>query len=151
MVTLSVAAILTATPDKAMAQSVICPQPMNFGEVITCAAGGTVKITPGEVRTPGGCVMVTGAPYSMARCVVTQAFPYKAVQISVTAATYTINNGGGKNMSVNAFNIVTDANGRTYTTTTAFVSVPIGATLNVDPLQTTGSYSGTFTFSAVFQ
>lgn len=148
LIKLSIASIVAAFPIKANAQSLNCPNPLVFGEIITCGSPGTVTVRPDNTNT-SGCVTVSG-PVSRARCVVTQSPPFDPIQISVSAASFNIVNGGNS-MSVTNFNIITNSNGRTATRTSAFVDVPIGATLNVGATQAAGTYTGSFGVTAIFQ
>lgn len=152
MVGLSVLAMAAALPEEAAAQiqSFSCPQKLIFGDAIPCGIANTVVITPGNTQTLNGCLATTGAAFSRGRCVVTQQFPIRPIQVSITAPTYVISNGGN-NMNVNNFNIMTNAGGRTTTITAVGLVIPIGATLNVGGNQAAGSYSGTFTVNVTLQ
>jgi hypothetical protein len=152
MVALSMLAVTTLFPEKAFAQTVNCNEPMDFGEIFSCAGTGTVTIHPedGSPTTYGGCISSAGAPTSFGRCFITQSFPTRPVQISVASATINVT-AGANNMSLDDFNIVTNAGGAATTITSLFVSVPIGATLHVGSGQTAGSYSGSFTLNVNLQ
>ncbi|MCB1530567.1 MAG: DUF4402 domain-containing protein [Rhodospirillales bacterium] len=132
-------------------QSINCIQPMVFGDIVPCGTAGTVTVNPDGSSATGGCVTVGGAPQANARCVVTQGFPFRPIQVSVTSPTFTMNNGGAGVMNVNGFNLITNGGGYTKTVTAPFVNVPIGATANVGANQAAGTYSGSFIFSAVLQ
>lgn len=147
MVGLSVVALAGLAVEDAQAQNINCPQPLIFGDLVTCASANTIVVRPDNTRQVNGCLSAGGAPFSRARCVVTQKFPFRPVQISVTAATYVISNGTDS-MNVNNFNIVTNAGGATTTITAPVINVPIGATLNVNNPQAGGTYTGTFTVNA---
>lgn len=149
IVELSVATIIALIPSNAKAQSLNCIEELIYGEIMTCGSPGTVTVrTDGSSTT--SCVALGGAPVSRARCIATQSFPFRPMQISITASAFTISSGGNT-MSVDSFNIITNAGGRTATVTAPFVNIPIGATLNVGGSQATGTYSGSFGISVVLQ
>ena len=55
-------------------------------------------------------------------------------------------------MSVTDFNIITNNGGPGATVSAApFVSIPVGATLNVGATQASGTYTGTFTINVILQ
>ncbi|MCB1532174.1 MAG: DUF4402 domain-containing protein [Alphaproteobacteria bacterium] len=141
----TVAALLSSGAD---AQTLNCFDNLIYGQIMTCGTPGTVTVRPDGSMT-SSCVSALG-PTTRARCIVTQSFPYKPMQIQISPTTTAINNGGST-MSVTDFNIISNANGPTATRTTPFVSVPIGATLNVGGTQAGGTYNGSFTISVVFQ
>lgn len=147
-VKLSAATLLALIPQGAKAQSLNCFDPLLFGSITPCGAAGTVTISPSNSQSTS-CVAAT-APYSRARCIVTQLFPFRPIQIQITSPSFLISSGGN-NMNVNAFNIISDAGGPSTTITAPFVNIPIGATLNVGSTQASGTYTGTFTISVVLQ
>ncbi|MCB9989687.1 MAG: DUF4402 domain-containing protein [Rhodospirillales bacterium] len=147
---LSALALAGGLPDPAAAQSLNCPQMMIFGDIIPCASANAVTVRPDGSRNVAGCLSAGGAPYSYARCVVTQTPPLRPIQISVAASPGTISNGT-TTMTVNNFNLITNGGGKTATVTAFFVNVPIGAAMNVGSNQATGTYTGTFTVNAVLQ
>lgn len=148
LIKLSLATFIALYPHAAPAQNLNCFEDMIFGEIVPCGAAGTVTVRP-DNTTASSCVTVGGAPQSRARCIVTQSFPFRPIQISLTAAAQTINDGGGNTMSVTNFNIITNAGGTNTTITAPFVNIPIGATLNVGGTQAEGTYTGTFGVTAV--
>ena len=133
----------------AIAQSIACPQPLNFGDVITCGSAGTITITTTGGRSTTGCLSTASAPFSNGRCIITQSFPFRPIQITVSSPAAMTN--GTSSMAVDNFNILTAAGGTSTTVTTPFVDLPIGATLNVGNPQASGLYNGTFTINAVLQ
>lgn len=149
LVKLSLATIIGLFPNEAYPQNLTCVENLIFGEIITCGAAGTVTVRPDNTNT-SSCVTIGSAPLSRGRCTVTQSFPFRPIQVNVSAST-TINDGGGNTMSVTSFNIVTNAGGTQHTQTSPFVDVPIGATLNVGASQAGGTYTGSMTVTAVFQ
>ncbi len=151
LVALSAVILSGIHPEQVRAQSISCPQPMNFGGAIQCGTASTILLRPNNTRVVGGCLVPSAAPFARGRCNVTQTFPLRPVIISVTATSYKMSASTGKTMTVNAFNLLTNAGGPTVTTTAFFVSVPVGATLNVGANQTAGTYTGTVTINAVKQ
>lgn len=149
MVNLSAMALASLLPANGKAQNLNCIDDLIFGSITACGAAGTVTVRPDNTRALG-CVTSIGGPFSRARCTVTQKSPAKAVQISITAGSFTITNGAN-NMKVTNFNIITNAGGPVATVTANFVNVPIGATLNIGASQAGGNYTGTFGITAVFQ
>lgn len=151
LVKLSLATIISVFPSKVHAQSLSCVENLIFGEIITCGGAGTVTVRPDNTNT-SSCVTVGSAPLSRARCVVTQSFPFRPIQVNVSSSA-TINDGGGNSMNVTGFNIITNAGGTGYTQPTGgpFLDVPIGATLNVGATQASGVYTGTFGVTAILQ
>ena len=131
--------------------------PLVFGS-LTVAAGTTGTLTVGPVTvgpTPGG-----GGGVTPAGSVLTPAFGVIRVagntgvniDLAVTTTTFTVTNGT-TSMNVNAFNIVTDANGPSATVTFGASpgTFPIGGTLNVAAGQATGNYTGSVSVSATYQ
>ena len=148
IVKLSFVTVVSLFPSKVMAQNLNCFNNLIFGEIITCGAAGTVTNRPDGTQA-STCVTV-GGPISQGRCVATQSFPFRPIQISITAAKFTITSGANS-MSVTNFNIITNANGPTATVTAPFVNIPIGATLNVGGSQASGTYSRSFGITAILQ
>lgn len=137
------------TPGAPRAQTVNCAFDLVFGSVIPCAGTGKITVEPTGSVSTSGCV-TTGGSQSQARCIIIQGFPIAPLQVSVTAPSYLLDNGGGDTMVVNGINLETPAGGLQYTFTDFFTSLDIGATLNVQANQPGGSYTGTFTVNAVF-
>ena len=148
LVRFSLATIIAVFPGEATAQNLNCIQNLIFGDIITCGAAGTVTVRPDDTTT-SSCVTIGGAPLSRARCTVTQSFPFRPIQVNVSAAAV-VNDGGGNTMNVNAFNIVTNSGGTSHLAPAVpFLDVPIGATINVGATQAGGTYSGTFGITVV--
>ena len=150
MVKLSIATVLGLAPQPAVAQSIKCFSNMIFGEIVPCGASGSVTVRP-DNSTGSSCVTVGGAPQSRARCSVFQGFPFNPIQVQISTPTVTLSNGTST-MTVNDFNIISNAGGTNATggTSSPVLDVPMGATLNVGSTQAGGTYSGSFGFTAVF-
>lgn len=148
LVRLSLATFLALYPNSSKAQNISC-SPMNFGEITTCGAAGTVTVNT-DNSTSTSCVTVGGAP-SRSNCLVSQSTPpFRPIQISITTPTAVINSGAN-NMNVNAFHLRTNAGPTVTTVTGPFFNIPVGATLNVGASQASGSYGGSFGITAVLQ
>ena len=131
------------------AQTINCPQPLSYGNIVTCGVAGSVTVTPSGTRSMTGCLSSGGAPFSNGRCIVTQSFPFRPIQISVPASAVITN--GTSSMAINNFNLITDAGGATVTRTAPLVNIPLGADMSVGASQPGGSYSGTVTITATLQ
>lgn len=136
-------------PAGADAQNLNCFDNLIFGQIITCGAPGTVTVEPDNSQSET-CVTASG-PFSRARCVATQSFPYRPFQIQITTTNPAISNGA-QTMTITDFNVITNNGGPSATVSAApFVSIPVGATLNVGATQASGTYTGTFVISVILQ
>lgn len=137
----------------AAAQQINCAQMMMFGTIMPCpASAGTVTINPsnGSASAAPGCLVLSPTT-TQGRCVVVgQSFPLITMQISITAPAIDLVSGTNK-MVLNDFHLQSPGAGPVLTTTTAFLTVNVGATLNVGAAQPGGSYSGTVTVSVNYQ
>ena len=148
-----------ATGTGAMSAIILAPivvsgvQVLHFGSMTETGAGGTMLIDTTGARTPGGAVTdVVGAGAEQAGVLSIAAATGLAIDISMTAATFSVT-GPGAPMNVNAFNLGTNAAGPTITYTLAVgtETIPMGATLTVGAAQTPGTYTGTYTVNANYQ
>jgi len=152
IVGISAIALMSINISPAVAQGLVCPQPLVYGTyTIFCGAASTAKITPNGVRSVTGCASPQGGPFSNALCITSQVFPYKVIQISVPANGVLTKISGTQTMAISAFNLVTDLHGPIYTTTAPIFTANIGATLNIGISPLNGNYQGSFTVNAVFQ
>ena len=149
-----------ATGTGAMTAIILTPitvsgsQGLHFGSMTETGAGGTMLIDTAGARTPGGGVVaVTGAAAEQAGVIRLVAGTGIAIDLSMAATAYTVSDGGGNTMSVNNFNIRTNAGGTAETVTLAAATetFPLGATLNVGAGQTAGTYNGAYTLNANYQ
>lgn len=153
MVGLSVLAIMARQSAAAQSLTLSCPQDLSFGNFTAGTCAADVTIDPSGSRTVGACVSAGGAPFSNARCNISQSFPFTPVQLTVPSNVVLNNTGSTSSMSVTCFQLVSDTGGctnSTVTTTTAFATIPIGATLNIKANQPGGTYTGNFTVTANF-
>lgn len=135
-----------ATP--VYAQNLNCIQPLLFGEIARCASTGTVTINPDGTYS-STCVDVIFAP-TEGFCTVTQFLPFQNIVITVETTSVSISNGSDS-MTVDDFNIVSNGNGPTYTSSATNTNVPIGATITLSGSQDAGNYVGTLTISANYE
>jgi hypothetical protein len=134
----------------ASAQTLNCPQPLIFGEfTVTCAGAATATVNTSDNQSVTGCITAGGAPHSRANCTVSQSFPFQNIQVSVPSNINMTRISGTETIPVTDFNLVTNSNGPVYSSSSPFINVPIGATLNTSGI-VSGDYSGTFTVNAVF-
>ena len=126
---------------------------LNFGSMSAGAAGGTVVInTAGARSTTGSVVGVTGAGLISQGVFYVNGSTGLPIDITVTSPAFTLTNGGDT-MTVNNFNLLTNAGGNSGTITLAAnpTTFPIGATLNVGPAQAAGTYTGSYTINVNYQ
>lgn len=150
-----------ATGTGAMSAIILAPivisgtQVLHFGSMTDTGGGGTMAIDTAGVRTAGGnTTEVVGAGAEQAGVLQIQAATGLAIDISMTAATFTVDDvGAGAPMNVNAFNLNTNGGGPTivYTLAAATETIPMGATLTVGAAQVPGTYTGTYTVNANYQ
>lgn len=125
---------------------------MNFGSISVGAGGGTVVLdTSDGVSTTGDAVAeggtVTSAVFSIDG-------DNNAGYAVTMPANITVDDGGGNNMTINTFTYLAE-DAATDTTGTMDVTgagtMTIGGTLTVSASQVAGSYSGTYTITALYQ
>jgi hypothetical protein len=164
-------ATLAATPGEAATRagkadativtplSLIKDDDLEFGSLLASGTLGTVVVPPSGARTSsGGVILAPGA-----------SFPSRfagygkvgqSVQISLGANSITLNRvGGGGTMTVDTFTIgstptaVLSTNPQVFTISASngIFNFPVGATLRVKANQATGSYTGTFNLTLVYQ
>lgn len=153
MVGLSVLAFMARQSALAQTLTLSCPQDLSFGNFTAGTCAANVTIDPSGSRVVGACVGAGGAPFSNARCNISQSFPFTPVQLTVPGVLTLNNTGSTSSMSVTCFQLVSDTGGcanNSVTTTTAFATIPVGATLNIKANQPGGTYTGNFTVTANF-
>lgn len=144
---------LTLSPKSAHAMITIvvtASVELNFGTIDVAGAGTVVMNTADGRSVTGGVTAIGGAGLESSGVLSVSGSTGLAIVLSMSAAAFSVSNGGGDTMSVNNFNLVTNANGptRTVTMTTNPTLYPFGATLNVGGGQAAGTYTGTFTVNA---
>lgn len=128
---------------------------LHFGSMTETAVGTMVMDTAG-LRTPGGGVVaVGGAGLEASGSLRIQGATAVAIDLSMTATSFTVSDGLANTMAVNNFNLRTNAGGTAETVTLPALAtqllVPLGAQLNVGSPQTPGTYTGTYTVNANYQ
>ena len=119
---------------------------MDFGDVSVGAAGGTVVLDATGGRTvTGDAEAVTGGTQAAGVYNVT-GMGTKAYSISDPGSV--IISSAGNNMTVNTF---THDAGPTPALTGGADTFNVGATLNINPSQPPGAYSGTYTLTVNYQ
>lgn len=127
---------------------------INFGSLTETGAGGTAIVNTAGARSVTGSVSaITGGGLESNGVFSLSGSTGLAIDVSMTAAAFTVSNGGGGTMSVNNFNLVTNAGGATRTITLAAnpSTFPMGATLNLSAGQAAGTYIGNYTMNANYQ
>lgn len=130
---------------------------LDFGRVISSNVAGTVTISPTNIRTSTGGVVLVGSDYQVARFA-GMGTQNQRVRIRITPATITLT-GPGPSMTVDSFTIgpaptlqqiggspnyrIQPADGIFWFT--------VGGRLNVGANQPSGAYSGTFTATLDYQ
>ena len=117
-----------------------------FGELVAGATSGTAAVSPAGARTLTGGVStgnsggITSASFTVTGIPL---FTYAITLPSSAAIT-----AGGNSMTVNAFTSSPSGTGQLSVLGTQALTV--GATLNVGASQASGSYSGTFSVTVVY-
>lgn len=125
---------------------------LNFGTLDVAGAGTAVMNTSNGRTVTGGVSAVTGAGLESSGVLSISGSTGLAIDLSMTSPAFSVTNGGDS-MSVNNFNLVTNAGGATQTVTLTSnpTNFPFGATLNVGSGQAAGAYTGNFTVNANYQ
>ena len=148
---------LTLTPQPAKAQLTIFVSgtvDLNFGTMTETGAGGTMVVNTAGARSPTGAVTaITGGGLESQAVLSISGSTGLAIDVSMTAPSFTVSNGLGNTMIVNNFNIETNGGGATRTLTLVAnpSTFPLGATLNVAGGQAEGTYIGNYTINANYQ
>lgn len=128
---------------------------LNFGTITAdpLVSGTVIVDVLGARVLAGGATGVTGAGLSSQGVFSLSGSTGIAIELSMAAPSFTVSNGGGGSMNVNAFNLITNGGGAAATVTLAAnpTTFPLGATLNVAAAQAAGTYSGVFTVNANYQ
>lgn len=119
---------------------------LHFGTIMRSATAGTVSVATDGTRTSGGGVTLSAlAPVHSAALFSVEGESGRNVTISLPAST-TIVNAATDDMIVDTF--VSDPDDANPVALTGAATVlRIGATLNVDANQPSGTYTGTFSVS----
>ena len=148
---------LSFIPQPATAQTlplvVSAPVELNFGSVTAGGAGTVVISTTGTRSVTGGVTAVNSGGLESNGVFSISGSTGFAIDLSITATSFTVSNGGGGVMNVDSFQMIAPAGGRTATVTLATnpETFPLGATLNVGAGQAEGTYIGDYMLSANYQ
>lgn len=165
---LAAAQAQAATGTGAMSAEVLAPitvtsaAVLHFGS-ITVASTGTTGVGEDGTRAAatGGVTNVVGAGNEAAGVLNINSAGGIALNISMAAATYTVDDtGAGVAMNVSSFrvaegdnlpNVATGTNVLAITAPAATESIAIGATLTTGATQVAGTYTGNYTINANYQ
>lgn len=145
-------AIICLSGRPAFGQTMTAVQDLSFGAFVA-GAGGTVTISPQSSRTGGGDVtLMTGGQFAQGSAASfdvsgTSNATYQITLPSDGSVTLTGSQGGS--MSLSAFTSSPSGSGQLNLLGTQ--TLYVGATLTVGSNQAPGSYSGSFSVTAVFQ
>ncbi len=135
--------------------SVIKIADLVYGDVIADAIGGTVLVTPANIRSANGVAVITSSFFSPASFLVVG---HKNDHYSVGMPTsITITDGAGHSMLVDTFTSIPAVNSKgkldkDYPQDRMGAdTVYVGATLHVNPNQATGIYNGIFSITISYQ
>lgn len=141
------------SPVNCDANLVITPtQSLQFGSMVGTLAGTVVVGTTGLRTATGGVVLVTGAPVSAASFSMSTV-PYncngRALPVITVGPTATLNHSTlpGVTMTVDTF-VTNPVAGDAFDDT---IPLTVGATLNVNAGQASGTYQGTYDVTVTFQ
>jgi hypothetical protein len=151
-VLLSSMALASLAGAPAQAQSFSCAGTLGFGDYTTCGLAGTATLDVNGARTTTGCISAGSAPTPTPLCTFIGplgTFGSPQIQFSVTPGSVAIQNSALNTMKINNFKCLTSSVACNFTRTTMFLSIPIGARLNIGASQPAGSYSGSFTVNYV--
>jgi hypothetical protein len=151
-VLLSSMALASLVGAPVQAQSFSCAGTLGFGDYTTCGIAGTATLDVGGARTTTGCISAGSAPTAVPLCtfigtIGTLGSPQ--IQFSVTPGSVAIQNSALNTMKVNNFKCLAGSAACNFTRTALFLSIQIGARLNLGASQPAGSYSGSFTVNYV--
>lgn len=127
--------------------------PLHFGTLTYSAAGTAVLDTASGRTVTGGVTAITGAGLEQSGVLLVTGASGLPIDLTI-AAVATVDDGGGNSMTVNTFNLRTNAGGTQEVITLTAVgsdTVPFGGTLNVAGTEPAGTYTGTFSVIANYQ
>lgn len=126
---------------------------LNFGAITETGAGTVVVNNSGARSVTGGVQGVTGGTFESQGIFSISGITGVNITLSVTSPSFTVSNGSGDSMSVDAFNLVTNTGGASEVITlpASPTTFSVGARLNVSAGQAEGSYIGNYTINAVYQ
>jgi hypothetical protein len=149
---------LSILAEKAQAQTVpifiSATQELNFG-AFSAGAGGTVTISTAGARSVSGSVVPVGAGgFERQGNLLISGEANFAIDVVMTAPSFTVSEVGGDTMAVNNFDLGGGAGNPvvvTIPTGATSINVPVGGRLTVGSPQAEGTYSGSYSITANYQ
>jgi len=147
---------LSFLPQPAMAMITIAisaSEVLHFGSFAVNGTGTITINTAGARSSTGGITLIPGGGLESQGIVSISGSTGLAIDLSMSGTSFVISNGADT-MTVNNFNVVSDAGGvaETITLTTTPQTFNIGARLNVaNAAQPDGTYIGNYTITANYQ
>lgn len=138
-------ATANVTADVVAAISITKTTDMNFGKVVAGATGGTVVLSTASARSATGGVTLGNAGATAAASFDVTGESGATYAITLPASATIVS--GTDEMVVDAFEGDPDGTG---TLTGGSETLNVGATLNVDASQPTGTYAGTFDVTVAY-
>ncbi len=144
---------LTIQAEIVQALTIDC-QSLDFGSIMSGAAGGTVSLSADGTATYGGSTSSVGGSSSRGECAVSGA-GNQNYDISLPQSA-TLSDGNGNTMTVNNFTAGTGTGPAVQMGSAAFgndgqSTLQIGADLIVAPNQRAGTYTGAATITVMYQ
>ena len=123
-----------------------------FGQIVRSASAGTVTLDPStnQRTAKGGVTLGQNAGFNAAEFEVTGEPDYK-FQLELPKSIDITRNGGKEIMVVDGFTTSLGSSNDGTLDKKGSTMFNLGATLNVDANQTTGTYAGSFTVTATYQ
>lgn len=148
----AVAGIMLLSGRPALGQTMTTVQDLSFGAFVA-GSGGTVTISPQAARTGSGdVVLMTSGQFSQGRAASFDLSGSSNATYQITLpsdGSVTLTGSQGGSMSLSAFTSSPSGSGQLNLLGTQ--TLYVGATLAVSSNQAAGSYSGSFSVTAVFQ
>lgn len=141
-------ALLALGPRAASAQliGISSTRGLAFGEMVASASAGTAVVTPAGTRTLTGGVSAGNSGGITSASFTVTGLPLFSFSISLPSSTALTS--GGNSMTVNSFTSSPSGSGQIGALGSQVVTV--GATLQVGASQSSGSYTGTFSVTVVY-
>ena len=123
-----------------------------FGQIVRSASAGTVTLDPStnQRTAKGGVTLGQNAGFNAAEFEVTGEPEYK-FQLTLPKSINITRQGGKEIMSVDGFKTTLGATNEGALDSKGSMAFSLGATLNVDANQATGTYDGSFSVTATYQ
>ena len=123
-----------------------------FGQIVRSASAGTVTLDPStnQRTAKGGVTLGQNAGFNAAAFTVTGEPEYK-FQLTLPKSIDITRQGGKEIMAVNGFTTTLGTSNEGALDSKGSMDFSLGATLNVDANQATGTYDGSFSVTATYQ